>query len=149
VIEAAIFDMDGLLINSEPFWHAAHISVLKHYGHTLTTDEVRAMAGRRTSDIAQIWKDRFKLDSLSAEELARQVVKMVITLIQEQGQALPGVEQTLRLFAKHDVPMAIASSSTPEVIDTVMKRFELSSHFQFAYSAINEARCRSRACQPS
>ncbi|HEX8182720.1 MAG TPA: HAD-IA family hydrolase [Candidatus Saccharimonadales bacterium] len=139
MIAAAIFDMDGLLIDSEPFWHKAHIQTVQTYGHELSAEDVRLKAGHKTIEIAQNWIERFELD-VTADDLCVQIVDRVIVLIEEDGRTLPGVYEALELFARHDVPMAIASSASPEVIDAVIQKLELSKYILFAYSAVHESK---------
>ena len=131
--------MDGLLIDSEPFWQKAHIEAVGKHGHHITNDDVRAMAGHKTIEIAQHWIEQFKIDTSSAA-LCEQIVEKVIICINHDGRALPGVHQALQLFAMHDVPMAIASSATPDVIEAVMDKLNLHDQVLFSYSAIHEAK---------
>lgn len=62
MLEAAIFDMDGLLIDSEPFWRDSHIAVFGEYGIKLTHDDVRHMAGKRTDEVVRHWRKSYGLD---------------------------------------------------------------------------------------
>ena len=131
--------MDGLLIDSEPFWQKAHIEAVGKYDYVINPSDVRAMAGHKTIEIAQYWIDQFKIDT-TASALSEQIVEQVIACIKREGSALPGVYEALQLFAAHDIPMAIASSATPDVIAAVMDKLKLYDKLLFSYSAINEAK---------
>ena len=140
MIEAAIFDMDGLLIDSEPFWRRSHIEIMGKYGFVITEEDVRATAGKRTADVVAGWHDRFELNNPSQEEVTKEIVQNVTNLVHLNGQALPGVYQVIELMKSHDVPMAVASSSAMELIDVVLERLDIKKHLAFAHSGEHEAR---------
>ena len=135
VIQAAIFDMDGVLIDSEPLWRASHIAALASYGVTITEDHVRAMAGKRTDEVMRHWRENYELDQVSDSALEKDVVSRVQEKIRLVGQELPGVRELIALFANHHVPLAVASSSAPEVIETVLDKLSLADQFLVVHSA--------------
>jgi sugar-phosphatase len=139
MIEAAIFDMDGLLIDSEPFWRKSHIAAVAEHGVSITEDDVRRMAGRRTDEVVRHWRDIYNLKHVPNETLEMDVVGRVIEEIQCNGRALPGVGNLMTLFKKRHVPIAVASSSSPEVIEAVLSKLKLSDHIQLSCSAKHEA----------
>jgi HAD superfamily hydrolase (TIGR01509 family) len=139
VIQAIIFDMDGLLIDSEPHWRRAHIAAVAQYGGSITEDDARAMAGGRVDEIARHWRERHNLLHVSNEQLADTIVSQAIEAFGVHGQELPGVRHVVELFAAAGIPMAVASSSAPEVIATVLDKLSLTQYMQFAHSAMHEA----------
>lgn len=138
MVEAVIFDMDGLLIDSEPFWRRAHIEVLGNYGFVVTEDDVRAAAGKRTGDQVDIWQQRFRWKSPSNTKVTQEIVSHVAELIHLNGEALPGVHSLIKLFNNHEVPMAVASSSAPQLIEVVLEKLDIKKYMRFAHSAENE-----------
>lgn len=138
MVEAAIFDMDGLLIDSEPFWRQSHIEVLGKYGFVITEDDVRAAAGKRTADQVVKWQERFDWQELSNEVVTDAIVNTVTRLVHLNGIALPGVYDVIGILQKHGIPIAVASSSAPELIDAVLKRLDIKKYIQFAHSAEHE-----------
>lgn len=139
MIAAAVFDMDGLLIDSELYWQQAHVEAVKKYGHDLKQDVVRQKAGHRTVDVAQDWINLFGINE-SASELTQEIEEQVIITIERDGKALPGVYAALEMFATHDIPMAIASSASDNVISAVVSKLGLDKYILFAYSATHEAK---------
>lgn len=138
MLKAVIFDMDGLLIDSEPFWHQSHREVVASYGHTITDDDVRAVAGRRTDEVAQGWHDRFPIKQATPDQTASAVIHKVIGHINQSGRALSGVNHVIKLFIDHHIPMAVASSSSPDIIVAVLERLGLQEVMQAVHSAVHE-----------
>lgn len=130
--------MDGLLIDSEPFWRQSHREVMNSYGIAITEDDVRAMAGRRTDDVVNEWRRRFHLTRVPTAELKAQIEHQVVEYVRLNGRMLPGVQQAVKLFADNQIPMAVASSSAPFVIDAVLAKLDLAPYMQLAYSAVHE-----------
>ena len=139
MIEAAIFDMDGLLIDSEPFWRKSHMEVLSQYGFVVTEDDVRAAAGKRTADQVALWHERFQWEQPTNEVMTGTIVQNVARLIHLNGTALPGVYDVIDILKQHNIPMAVASSSAADLIDVVLKRLDIQKYMEFAHSAEHEA----------
>lgn len=138
MLKAVIFDMDGLLIDSEPFWRRSHIEVLANHGYKITEEDARAGAGKRTPDQVLVWQERFSWQDLSNENLVNQITDNVIKLIKLNGRALPGVYDTIKLLKEHKIPMAVASSSAEKIIEATLDYLGIKEAFKFAYSAENE-----------
>jgi len=140
MIQAVIFDMDGLLIDSEPFWRQSHCKVLARHGYEITEDDVRAMAGHRTADVTAHWRQRFGFSEPSNQILANQVVDEVIRSIHMHGQPMPGVDRLIRELHAQGIPMAVASSSSVRLIDVVLERLGIRTYMQAVHSGENEVR---------
>lgn len=140
MLKAAIFDMDGLLIDSEPYWRRSHIEVLANHGYAITEEDARAGAGKRTPDQVMVWQERFQWQDLANNELVEQITDNVIKLININGQALPGVHEVIDMFEAHKIPMAVASSSADKIIKAVLRYLGIEQKFEFAYSAEDEKR---------
>lgn len=136
--KAVLFDMDGLIIDSEPFWRAAHVSTLKKHGVAIHEDDVRKMAGKRTDEVVQHWRKVHKLEHVPSDSIESDVTSKVIESIRKKGTALPGAIPLMKLLKEHDVPMAIASSSAQNIIDAVIEILGLGKYIHLAYSAKNE-----------
>ena len=132
--------MDGLLIDSEPFWRRSHVEVLGKYGFVITEEDARLAAGKRTRDQVELWHERFGWQDPSIDDVTKQVVDNVINLIHVNGKALPGVDEVVNLMTEHDIPMAVASSSSQELIEVVVERLDLTNNMKVIVSAENEKR---------
>lgn len=137
---AAIFDMDGLLIDSEPLWQDAEISVYAPYDVPVTRDLCRATAGRRIDEVLALWHERFDWNGPPVAEMAERVLAEVTRLIVDRGQALPGVHQTMRALRDAGLKLAIASSSPPQLIEAVVEILGLAPFLELTHSGIHEPR---------
>ncbi len=115
--EAIIFDMDGLLVDSEPVWHAVEVELIESCGYVYS-EAVRELGiGMRVDEFAAILQAHYpKLgDSPAAIEAA--ITGRMLELPPERIKARPGADALLRYVAQRNIPRAIASSSTQAIIE--------------------------------
>lgn len=137
--EAIIFDMDGLLIDSEPFWQQAEIEVFADVGLTLTFPLCQQTTGLRIDEVVNYWYQRHPWKGISQETIAERIVSRVVELIETQGVAKKGVYDLLTFLETINLPLALASSSAYILIEAVIKRLDLKGQFQLIHSATAEA----------
>jgi mannitol-1-/sugar-/sorbitol-6-/2-deoxyglucose-6-phosphatase len=135
MIEAVIFDMDGLLVDSEPFWRAAEMKVFGSLGIQLTEEQCRSTTGMRVEEVVFHWSANFPGKIANIEVTANQIVHEVMNLIEQNGKALPGVHQAIDLFVAQGLPLAIASASSYALIHQVVKKLGVGNFFQVIQSA--------------
>jgi len=141
MIQAAIFDMDGLIINSEPLWRKAEIAIFKKVSVFLTDEDCASTAGLRIDEVVEHWFKKFpwnETELISKPSLVTQIVAKVIDLIQEEGESLPGIPEIFNFFEARNIPMVIASSSHYDIINAVVEKLQIGGHFEFLYSAEEE-----------
>ena len=138
--DAAIFDMDGLLIDSEPLWQEAEIAVYAPYGVPVSRELCRASAGRRIDEVLSDWHRRFGWTGPPVEAMVERVVDDVTRRILAHGQALPGVQELIEMLHGRGLRLAIASSSPPALIDAVVDRLGLGRWLTLTHSGVHEAR---------
>lgn len=134
-MKAILFDMDGLLINSEPLWQEAGAEALREFGIVLTDAQYHSSTGLRTPEWVAHW---FRIFSIRQEEKGRviaQIEENAIRKIKEKGHAFPGCQAVLEFFRKKQLRIGLASSSPMRLIDTVMDKLLLRPYFHAATSA--------------
>jgi len=136
---AAIFDMDGLLVDSEPLWHEAEVEIYAALGVPIESDDARHTKGMFVGEVASYWFERFPWDGPSPEAVAHDIVDRVIELVRERGTLQPGVAQALDLCRAHRLALALASSSEYRLINVVLDRFGLATTFPVRHSAQDES----------
>lgn len=137
-MKAVIFDMDGILIDSEPLWYRAEIDVFKRLGIHLSTAMCEETTGWRTDAVVAHWYARYPWQGPSLKEVAEAILTHVKGLIDRHGQALAGVYTLLELLAARGLTLAIASSSPYGLIDAVVDKLDIRHYFTAMRSAVDE-----------
>jgi beta-phosphoglucomutase-like phosphatase (HAD superfamily) len=140
MLEAVIFDMDGVLIDSEPIWQDVETELLGALGVPITRERCKETMGFRVEEAVAHWFGLHPWKGPTVHQVTEQVVDGVIAAIGRRGVAKDGVHQVLALLAGLDVRLAIASSSYYRVIDAVIARLELNGRFEVVHSAEDEER---------
>jgi HAD superfamily hydrolase (TIGR01509 family) len=119
LIDAVIFDLDGVLLDSESAWLAAKRAVVDEWGGTWKEEASRAMLGMSAPEWSVYMRDELAVER-APEEIDAEVVKRLLVGYRERLPLLPGaVEAVERLAARW--PLGLASSSNLEVIEVVME----------------------------
>lgn len=138
MLKAVIYDMDGLIIDSEPLWQEAEISVFRSVNVNLTREDCMKVMGMRTDEVVDYWFRRFPWEDPSKTEITSAIIRELIRLIKEKGELMEGVKESLAFMKSKDVKTALASSSSYEIINTVVEKFGLMKEFEEIYSAQEE-----------
>jgi sugar-phosphatase len=139
-MKAAIFDMDGLIIDSEPLWRLAERTAFARVGLELTDDDCRRTTGLRSDEVVGYWFDRRPWSAIGPEDVVRDLESRVAELISVRGRALPGVHRAIDLLCGAGLRLALASSSSHELIRMVLATLGLDGVFEVACSAADEAK---------
>jgi beta-phosphoglucomutase-like phosphatase (HAD superfamily) len=135
---ASIFDMDGLLIDSEILWHEAEIEILGDLGVPLAADGCRNTKGMFVGEVTEFWHAQYPWASPTPAEVAVTIVDRVIALVLAKGELKPGAEHAIAMCVERELPLAVASSSQYRLIDTALDHFGLRQHFALIHSAEDE-----------
>lgn len=138
MIEAVLFDMDGLLIDSEPLWQRAEIEIFATVGIHLDVTQCLETRGRRLDEVIEHWFARSPWTAPSRRSIAEAIVARVTELVSEHGAAKPGVAHALEFFSRRGARLAVASSSNYSIIDAVLARLAISERFEALHSGESE-----------
>lgn len=130
MVKTVIFDMDGVLVNSEPLHHEVSLVQFKDLNIEVTDDIFATFTGNSNKMIYQKLKDRFELPH-KIEELILAKNKLFIEAFdkKEDLKLMPGVKDLIIDLYKNGVQLIVASSSEMEIIDKVFERFDLDQYF--------------------
>jgi sugar-phosphatase len=137
---ASIFDMDGLLIDSEVLWHQAEIEILaERLGVPLDKEGCRTTKGMFVGEVTLHWHGLYPwTGGPSPAEVAVEIVDRVIELILTKGQLKPGAVGAIDLCEERGLGLAVASSSEYRLIDAALEHFGLRDRFALVHSAEDE-----------
>lgn len=127
-LAAAIFDMDGVLIDSEPLHLQSTNDVIGRWGHALTVEQNEAYLGWNENAYWEALRERFSLTATSEELIEARHVRL-IELLKEELPIVDGVREVVADFARRGFALAVASSSEREAIDFVLEHGGLAEHF--------------------
>ncbi len=126
-IKAMLFDMDGLMIDSEPFSFKAFKSVFEKYGRQLSKEEyIRRYVGVSEAEESKDMVVRFNLP-ISAEELVQAKRTLYKQLLKDNVITQPGLMELLEKLHQYNYKTAIGSSSTLKNIKAVINKLKISS----------------------
>jgi len=134
-LNTVIFDMDGLLIDSEPLWTEAATEVFEYYGKKLSPADFESTTGLRTSEFVSWWLRDYKFDQTELERAAERIVELVIKKIKLQGKAMPGLQYIFDFFHSRGYKIGLATSSPMRVADTVTGMLGIDKFLQVKTSA--------------
>ncbi len=137
-LRAVVFDLDGVLVDSESVWDAARRAVVQETGGHWLNDATRAMMGMSSPEWSRYLHDELGVP-LTPDEISRRVVARLLARYRDHLPLLPGAVDAVRRLAAC-WPLGLASSANRPVIDTVLDRAGLTDSFSASVSGEEVAR---------
>ena len=122
MLDTVIFDMDGLLIDSEPLWEEAGKETLRQFNITLTPEQYHSSTGLRSSEWIEHWFGHFSVSMDHAAAAEKEIIRRAIETIVLQAPPMPGATHIVQFFKQRNFKIGVASSSPLELIDAVVKK---------------------------
>lgn len=134
-LNTVIFDMDGLLIDSEPFWQEAGIETLEQYNIALTLEQYHLTTGLRTKEWIDYWWRHFGIPSDSAAAAEEMILQTAIRKIKESAKPMPGLDHIFSFFSKKNFRIGLATSSPLALVDVVVDKLGIRPYLNAVASA--------------
>lgn len=133
-MKAVIFDMDGVIIDSEPIHFEVDMQTMKDLGCNISAEELMKYVGTTNEYMLTDIKKNYTI-SKSIEEIISYKVEMTKSkIIQSDLEPIEGIRELLSDLKNKNIPCAIASSSPRDFIDVVVSKFKLQDYFKYIVS---------------
>lgn len=134
-IKAVIFDMDGVIIDSEPLWRKIMISSFTEIGIPFTEDDCRVTTGLRFEEVADFWFKKHGIIDVSTKDFNNLVINRLCDLISEEGKLMPGVKDVLSYLKHNGYLIGLATSSNHQLMNHVLNSLAIGEYFTQVCSA--------------
>jgi sugar-phosphatase len=134
-MKAIIFDMDGVLIDSEPLWKIAEVEAFAKVGLNLTYTDCEETVGLRIDQVVELWYKKVGWTNKTVLEVETDIVDILIREINLQGKELLGVTEKLTEFKEAGYKIGLATSSYQRIIEAVVDKLKIRSFFDVMQSA--------------
>jgi HAD superfamily hydrolase (TIGR01509 family) len=130
-IKAVVFDLDGLMFNTEELYQEVGSELLRRRGYEFTQELLDQMMGRPSQVALQLMIDTHTLKA-TVEELLTETDEIFPAILQERLAPMPGLVELLAALEQHSIPKGIATSSRRAFVERVLGAFD----FQHRFSPI-------------
>ncbi len=136
-IKAVIFDMDGVLIDSEPLWRKAMIEGFASIGVLITEEDCKKTTGNRLKEVVEYWFEKLNILDVLPTEIELRIINMLVKLINNEGKAISGVIEVINFCNNKNIKIGLATSSSNQLMEAVLEKLKLKNTFKSSISAEN------------
>ncbi len=133
-VRGVVFDLDGLMFNTEEVFHAAGDQLLRRRGHQMTRELLSRMMGRRARESFASLIAELQLTE-TVEELLAESETIFQAMLETRLAPMPGLFELLAELESRDLPKGVATSSSRPYLEGILKRFALLPRFSFTLTA--------------
>jgi len=135
MINTVLYDMDGLLLDTEPLWGESMLGIAEKHNIPITRERFKETRGLRIYEVTDYWSMKYPWTGSTSLEVAEEILDDIISRSKEKGRVLPGVEKSLQLLKQNGFKVGLASSSPLRMIDDLVTHFGIKQYFDIITSA--------------
>ena len=135
MINTVLFDMDGLLFDTEPLWGVSMLRVAEKHGIPITRERFKDTRGFHIYEVTDFWSVKYPWDGASSQDVAEEILDDIIALTKQEGRIMAGVEAALQLLKTNGYKIGLASSSPVRMINDLVTHFGIKHYFDCITSA--------------
>ncbi len=135
MINTVLFDMDGLLLDTEPLWGECMMRIAEKHGIPITGDRFKETTGLRIYEVTEYWSVKYPWKGSTHSDVAEEILDDIIETSKSRAGVLKGVVETLELLKRYNFKIGLASSSPSRMINTLVAHFHLHHYFDCITSA--------------
>ena len=121
-LAAVIFDMDGVLVDTEPLWRICMIKGFTAAGIEFTDEDCKSTTGMRFDEVVKHWHKKKSFNKKTPQELHDNVIDDLCAMILAEEVEMQGVEIAIEVCKAHNLKLGLATSSNNKIIETVIKK---------------------------
>jgi mannitol-1-/sugar-/sorbitol-6-/2-deoxyglucose-6-phosphatase len=137
---ACVFDMDGVLIDTEPVWRRVELEVFARVGVALTDEQLRDTWGMRIEEVVDHWYQQRPWNGIRPHAVQREILREMVEYVRRDGVPMVGALEAIDMARSAGLRIAIASSSSRELIDAVVDRLGIGELIDARCTADDEIR---------
>lgn len=134
-IKAVIFDMDGVLIDSESLWRQAEFEIFSSLGVNVKDEDCIVTASMTTCEVTKYWYDKFPWTDTALAEVEEMVIDRVVELIKSTECHIENIKPFITRLKSQNYKIGLATNSPYKVIPEVLHKIGIFKLFDCIYSA--------------
>lgn len=135
MINTVLYDMDGLLLDTEPLWGESMLRIAAKHKIPIGRDRFKETTGLRIYEVTEYWSVKYPWNGSTSVEVAEEILDDIIDASKRAGRVLPGVIQSLELLKDNGFKIGLASSSPARMIHALVDHFGITDYFDCISSA--------------
>jgi sugar-phosphatase len=129
MIDTVIFDMDGLLLDTEPLWGKSMMRIAQKHQIPILAHQFKETTGLKIHEVVAYWAIKYPWNGASVQDIAEEIIDDIIALSKAEGRVMPGVISLLESLTKKGFKLGVATSSPTRMLQELIAFFELKPYF--------------------